>query len=274
MLVCPICKEKLELEGRTYRCKNNHCFDKAKQGYVNLHIHKKSKVPGDDKAMVVSRREFLEKDYYKEISNKVNDEVYSLLKDKKEITILDIGCGEGYYTSHLQNHLTIEGLNPSIYGVDISKEAVLLASKTYKKIDWLVASGADVPLADKSVDLIICLFSRIIPKEYSRLLKDDGHLLIVSSGEDHLIDIKEVVYDKVKKDFYRPEKDLMEYFSSKKVVEVKYREEIRTKEDIKNLFDMTPYRWTSPKEGVDRLFKLDSLEVTVNANIDVFSKKV
>jgi len=274
MLVCPICKEKLELEGRTYRCKNNHCFDKAKQGYVNLHIHKKSKVPGDDKAMVVSRREFLEKDYYKEISNKVNDEVYSLLKDKKEITILDIGCGEGYYTSHLQNHLTIEGLNPSIYGVDISKEAVLLASKTYKKIDWLVVSGADVPLADKSVDLIICLFSRIIPKEYSRLLKDDGHLLIVSSGEDHLIDIKEVVYDKVKKDFYRPEKDLMEYFSSKKVVEVKYREEIRTKEDIKNLFDMTPYRWTSPKEGVDRLFKLDSLEVTVNANIDVFSKKV
>lgn len=36
MFTCPICKESLQLNGKSLVCENNHCFDYAKQGYVNL----------------------------------------------------------------------------------------------------------------------------------------------------------------------------------------------------------------------------------------------
>lgn len=64
---CPVCKEELKLDGRTYRCINNHCFDCAKQGYVNLLQSNKSKSKrhGDDKLMIEARTEFLNTDSYK-----------------------------------------------------------------------------------------------------------------------------------------------------------------------------------------------------------------
>ena len=51
MIICPICKEKLEREGKSYRCINNHSFDISKSGHINLLIDNKkhSKMPGDDK---------------------------------------------------------------------------------------------------------------------------------------------------------------------------------------------------------------------------------
>ena len=35
-LLCPICKEQLNSQGKQYVCPNNHSFDVARQGYVNL----------------------------------------------------------------------------------------------------------------------------------------------------------------------------------------------------------------------------------------------
>ena len=52
--ICPICKKSLTLKSKSYRCENNHSFDEAKEGYVNLLPvqYKHSKDPGDNKAMV------------------------------------------------------------------------------------------------------------------------------------------------------------------------------------------------------------------------------
>ena len=57
MKICPVCKEKLARENKTYKCINNHCFDMAKQGYLNLLLsnQKHSKTPGDDKEMASMR---------------------------------------------------------------------------------------------------------------------------------------------------------------------------------------------------------------------------
>lgn len=45
LLMCPVCRETLTLNERTWRCANSHSYDVAKQGYVNLHVvqHKHSK---------------------------------------------------------------------------------------------------------------------------------------------------------------------------------------------------------------------------------------
>ena len=107
MIICPVCKKDLIRNEKTYRCENNHSFDMGKQGYLNLLLsnQKHSKTPGDDKEMVLSRKRFLEKDYYKIISDRVNSLILENLGDKKSVNILDIGCGEGYYTGNIKKFL-------------------------------------------------------------------------------------------------------------------------------------------------------------------------
>ena len=46
ILTCPVCGEKLNIDGKAFKCANSHSFDIAKQGYVNLLLTNKS---GDKK---------------------------------------------------------------------------------------------------------------------------------------------------------------------------------------------------------------------------------
>lgn len=272
MKICPKCKEVLEKDGRNYHCKNGHTYDIAKTGYVNLLLdnQKHSKNPGDDKDMVISRKKFLEKDYYKGISDKVNEIILKYYSENS-ISILDIGCGEGYYTDNMKKFLNKEEIENNIVGIDISKEAVISASKKNKDIDWIVASASNIPIEDESLDYIVCMFAKIIPEEKMRTLKKGGHLIIVSTGENHLEEMKKVVYKEVRKDFYSPIEDL-KIFEYIETVNCTYKTTIKENESIKSLFNMTPYRWRSPREGIERLFSLDELEITVDVNIDIFKK--
>lgn len=275
MIICPICKEKLIKEGRTYRCSKNHSFDLSKSGHVNLLLdnQKHSKMPGDDKDMVLSRKHFLEKNYYKGISDKLNEIILRNIPENsdKKINILDIGCGEGYYTGNLKNFLDKNNIQSEIIGIDISKEAVISASKSHKGINWIVASATNIPVCDESLDFIICMFAKIIPEEKMRTLKKRGKLIIVSTGENHLLQMKEVVYENVRKDFYSPIEDL-KIFKYLETINCTYKTFIRENESIKNLFNMTPYRWRSPREGIERLFSLNELETFVDVNFDIFTK--
>ena len=270
MIICPVCKKDLI---RNEKTENNHSFDMGKQGYLNLLLsnQKHSKTPGDDKEMVLSRKRFLEKDYYKIISDRVNSLILENLGDKKSVDILDIGWGEGYYTGNIKKFLENLGVESNIIGIDISKEAIISAAKTYKNIDWLVASAMNIPLADESMDFVICMFAKIVPEEKMRVLKNGGKLIVVSTGEKHLIELKEVVYENVRTEFYSPVEDL-KIFKHCKTVNCTGKSFITENESIRNLFDMTPYKWRSPKDGVERLFSLDSLEITIDVNIDVFEK--
>lgn len=274
MIICPVCKKELVKNEKTYRCENNHSFDMAKQGYLNLLLsnQKHSKTPGDDKEMVLSRKRFLERDYYKIISESVNGIIEKNLNGKKSVNILDIGCGEGYYTGNIKRFLESLGVESNIIGIDISKEAIISAAKTYKNIDWLVASAMNIPLADGSMDFIICMFAKIIPEEKKRVLRKGGKLIVVSTGEKHLLELKQVVYEKVRTEFYSPVEDL-KIFRHCETVNCTGKSFIKENESIRNLFDMTPYKWRSPKDGIDRLFALDSLEITIDVNIDIFEKE-
>lgn len=272
MIICPVCSKKMTKIERKYICEGNHNFDVSKYGHVNLLLsnQKNSKIPGDNKEMVLSRKNYLEKGYYEGISNGVNKIVEDNLKTQ-DIKILDIGCGEGYYTNRLKEKLDELNVKNEIVGIDISKEAIVSAAKSYKNIEWIVASASSLPIEDESLDFIICMFAKIIPEEKMRTLKKGGKLIVVSTGENHLLQLKEVVYDSVRKEFYSPVEDL-KIFKHLETVNVKYETEILERESIENLFNMTPYRWRSPQKGVERLFALDSLKTTVEVNIDIFEK--
>ncbi len=125
-LICPVCKNALIEAISSYRCEQNHVFDKARSGYVNLLLpnRKHSKEPGDNKEMVKNREAFLTKGYYTKISDLLNQEIARA--SSRDMNILDVGCGNGYYLRRLKQNLN----KPSdCWGVDISKEAINLAAK-------------------------------------------------------------------------------------------------------------------------------------------------
>ena len=128
-----------------------------------------------------------------------------------------------------------------------------------------------VHIEDESLDFIICMFAKIIPEEKMRTLKKGGKLIIVSTGEDHLLQLKEVVYESVRKEFYSPVEDL-KIFKHLDTINVKYETEILEKESIENLFNMTPYRCRSPQKVIEKLFALNTLKTTIEINIDIFEK--
>lgn len=275
MIICPICRKKLKREEKKYICESNHTFDISKQGHGNLLLsnQKNSKNPGDNREMVLSRKNFLEKGNYSGISDKVNDTLEKYVSGKGKINILDIGCGEGYYTGRLKSYLDEKRIESEITAIDISKEAVMAGAKSYKGINWLVASATALPIENDSLDFILCMFAKIDPTEFQRTLKKSGKLIIVSTGENHLEEMKEVIYETIKKDFYLPAEDeSLKIFSHRESIIHNYMTEVIGNESIQNLFNMTPYRWRSPREGIERLFALDRLKTKIEVTIDIFEK--
>ena len=117
LFICPVCGKPLEQQEKSYCCPNRHNFDRAKSGYVNLLPikGKHSKVPGDNKLMVAARQEFLNEGYYLPLCEQLREMVMAhLLKDSGEIAVLDAGCGEGYYTSHLHLSLKQAGISTQV----------------------------------------------------------------------------------------------------------------------------------------------------------------
>ena len=149
VIKCPNCSEQLlKVEvNNLYKCKNNHSFDMAKQGYVNLLISNKNKDlhHGDSKEMLDARKAILWNGYYKSISDSLN----SVLKITDENSIiLDAGSGIGYYLIELRKSL---GDNFDYYGIDISKKGIIESAKKQKDIHWVVGSTAKLPFMDESI---------------------------------------------------------------------------------------------------------------------------
>ena len=175
-LICPICGNELRKNDRTFVCSHNHSFDMARQGYVNLLTvqQKHSRMPGDTREQVLSRRAFLEAGYYAPIAQAL---IAAAKENGAAGELLDVGCGEGYYSAQLAAALELP-----LTGLDISKEAVRCAAGKYKNAQWLCATGAHIPVADHSAGVITSLFALTVPEEFHRVLKKDGLLLQVLVG--------------------------------------------------------------------------------------------
>jgi len=262
ILKCPVCQQIIRKEENRYVCTNRHSFDIAKQGYSNLLLKQSSKVHGDNKDMLLARKEIQAKGIYAHIAMKIID-ILSTINHQK---ILDIGCGTGYYTSLMQEAFTNE-----MYGVDISKEALKIAANGNKDITYLVASNKDLPLVDSSMDVVTNVFSPLYVDEVKRVLKDNGYVLVVSSNENHLIELKEIIYDTIiKKEETRnhiTNDHLLE------ILDVNVIEHILLdKTDLHNLFMMTPHYWTSSVSGKERLNHVRSLQVQLDINFKLYKK--
>ena len=184
-LKCPVCGRALTDNGKTLSCEKNHSFDKARQGYVNLLPvqFKHSIDPGDTAEMLKARRRFLDSGKYEPICQSVLEAMQKFLS--KDPKVLDIGCGEGYYTSKLKSLFSGEYI-----GIDISKDGAKMACSRDRDIFFIVATASHIPIADSQLDCVCAMFSLLLPDEYARVLKKNGCVVEVTVGNDHLKELK------------------------------------------------------------------------------------
>lgn len=251
MLLCPVCGEKLLVADRCAACVKGHRFDIAKEGYVNLlRSNKSGDKIGDDKLAARCRRDFLSKGYYAPLK----DALVQIFADKQG-SLLDICCGEGYYTSAMAGNQSLR-----VYGFDISKEMVRLAAKR-GGITAFVANMASIPVADGSFDYATHLFAPFNEGEFARILKPGGCLYTVIPGSHHLWGLKQALYDTpYLNDEQLPEtKNLIPAGSRKISASI----HLESPEDIEAVFRMTPYYFHTSQHDREKLAAYKTLDTAI-----------
>ena len=261
-LLCPLCGGLLEKNEKSLRCPSRHSFDVARQGYIHLLPvqSKHSAAPGDTREQVLSRRTFLESEAYGPICDAL---IAAAGKRGIAGQLLDVGCGEGWYSARLADALGL-----ALTGLDISKEAVRCAAAKYKGHQWLCASASRLPVEENSVDILTSLFSVTFPEEFRRVLKKDGCLFQVLAAQDHLMGLKRIIYDEI----ILKEKDSvpdLPGFRLEESIPIRFSFTVEG-EQVANLFSMTPHVYRIGKAGAERLRRTEKLTDTASCVLNIY----
>jgi 23S rRNA (guanine745-N1)-methyltransferase len=262
--LCPLCHQPLKLTEKSFSCENNHSFDQAKQGYVNLLPvqFKHSKAPGDNKSMVVARRAFLDKGYYQPLV----DKMLSLYKKygQQEAPILDAGCGEGYY-SH-QHHT---GIN-QVYGVDIAKETIKIAAKRYSNCHFSVGTLSKLSFADDYFAWITSVYAPILEEEFTRVLSTNGYVLTVTPAQQHLFELKQLIYrDAQEHDVTNIAIKHLDLITEERLT---YPMLLENSEDALNLLAMTPFAFKASDEVIKALSNSENFSCQADFIVRLYKK--
>lgn len=265
LLRCPVCLQGLEKHEKSLACENGHSFDISRSGYVNLLLSNSSsdKRHGDDKLMVSARRAFLEKGYYSILSDCINDLLARFCK--RDCILADAGCGEGWYTERAAHSVGAR----EVYGFDISRDAVACAAKRDKTGAYAVASVFNMPLCDGCTDALLSIFAPHSYEEFARILAPGGVLIRVVPLEEHLMELKQAVYENVYPN--EPEKPEIPLFTAEESRELRSVITVEN-EDIKNLFMMTPYYYKTGEHEQQKLRQLQKLTTRIAFRVTLYKK--
>ncbi|WP_317931509.1 putative RNA methyltransferase [Halioxenophilus sp. WMMB6] len=265
--LCPHCRCPLELQESRAVCCHNHSFDFAREGYLNLlpANFKHSKAPGDDKSMLSARRQFLAAGYYQPLSEQLASVQAELLTNfsKRPVQALDLGGGDGYYSSYLQAQA---GDTVQWYLSDISKEALRLAGKRFARGHCVVASSFNVPVMDAGLDIVLRNFAPSSDAELKRLLCKQGYLVVVAPGPEHLLELRQLIYSEPKRHPFpaTPEGATLEQNHC-----LTYAMSLAEPSHRDWLFAMTPMVWKSSAELRQQWLEADS-QVTADFTIAIY----
>jgi len=295
-LACPLDGEPLQRESNTWRCSKGHSFDVARQGYVNLLPvqNKRSRDPGDSKAMVVARQEFLAAGFYQPIAQAVAGLMLNGVTSSATLNCLDAGCGEGYYLRQLAAHSQPEQ-TLNLIGLDISKWAVQAAARQdryvqypeaastsvreaepvsgagTRNVSWAVGNNANLPVLSATLDRILCMFGFPVYPEFLRVLKPGGKLLMVDAGADHLRELREIIYPTLKP-ARPPQNQAPAGFVMRDIQQLRFSVRLPDAKQIGNLLVMTPHLYRASAEGRARAEQLTELQVTVDVRLTALTK--
>ncbi|HGJ3867555.1 TPA: putative RNA methyltransferase [Streptococcus pneumoniae] len=257
---CPICQENLTLLETNFKCCNRHSFDLAKFGYVNLAPQIKQSA-NYDKENFQNRQQILEAGFYQSILDAVSD---LLASSKTTTTILDIGCGEGFYSRKLQESHS----EKTFYAFDISKDSVQIAAKSEPNwaVNWFVGDLARLPIKDANMDILLDIFSPANYGEFRRVLSKDGILIKVIPTENHLKEIRQRVQDQLTNKEYSNQ-DIKEHFQEHFTILSSQTASLTktiTAEQLQALLSMTPLLFHVDQSKIDWS---QLTEITIEAEI-------
>lgn len=257
---CPICQENLTLLETNFKCCNRHSFDLAKFGYVNLAPQIKQSA-NYDKENFQNRQQILEASFYQAILDAVSD---LLASSKTTTTILDIGCGEGFYSRKLQESHS----EKTFYAFDISKDSVQIAAKSEPNwaVNWFVGDLACLPIKDANMDILLDIFSPANYGEFRRVLSKDGILIKVIPTENHLKEIRQRVQDQLTNKEYSNQ-DIKEHFQEHFTILSSQTASLTktiTAEQLQALLSMTPLLFHVDQSKIDWS---QLTEITIEAEI-------
>lgn len=251
-LRCPLCHTLLVANAAGVSCSNRHQFDRAREGYLNLlpvH-HKSSKEPGDSREQLQARRDFLQAGFY----NPLRDAFLALLPAGAD-NLLDIGCGEGFFTQALAQQL-----QAPVLGLDIAKAGVRLAARHAQlaqqqgasaQPQYAVASSFALPVMDASVAMITRVFAPSQPAELQRVLRPEGWLLLAVPAAEHLLGLRQHIYSEVRPHVLPP---APAGFILREQTEVRAPLALAG-ESLRALLGMTPFAWRLRPEQIQHLLE-------------------
>lgn len=257
---CPICQENLTLLETSFKCYNRHSFDLAKFGYVNLAPQIKQSA-NYDKENFQNRQQILEAGFYQNILKGISDILATKPSSK---TVLDIGCGEGFYSRKLQESHS----DKTFYAFDISKDSVQIAAKSEPNwaVNWFVSDLARLPVKDASMDILLDIFSPANYGEFRRVLSKDGILIKVIPTENHLKEIRQMVQDQLTNKDYSNQ-DIKEHFQEHFNIQSSQTASLTkpiTAEQRQALLSMTPLLFHVDQTKIDWT---QLTEITIEAEI-------
>lgn len=273
---CPICKAKIDIRDlKDMVCLNGHCFNIARKGYVNF-LSRPVKTEYDEE-MFHSRNTVCESGFFDPMLNCISDFIIGVSeKDNvKDIKILDAGCGQGFHlgqvVSRLYNRTDSNVLGA---GIDISKEGILMASKSYFDIIWCVGDLARIPFRSRQFSIIFNILSPANYGEFGRVLKDDGILIKVVPGSNYLKELRDVFYDKLNKNIYSNKKVIRHYskhFNILDVIQVSYNKKIG-KKDFTHFIKMTPLSWSATDSKIEQALNMKINDITADFTVIIGNK--
>jgi 23S rRNA (guanine745-N1)-methyltransferase len=275
---CPVCGEELQQADRSYRCLNRHTYDLSAKGYLNLLLvnQRKSKEPGDNKQMVAARRNVLAAGHFRELADALSLQALHLAEEltgrqADKLTVLDAGCGEGYYLECTDTRLRQSGVDAKLYGTDISKDAIAMAAGNGTGIHYAVASSKKLPVRTESVDGVFQIFAPHSDSEFKRVLRHGGKLVTVTPGKHHLYGLKELLYPKP----YLNDEAEHPYPSFTVLEKQRIQSELVLTEPsaIRDLVMMTPYYWRTEPAMLEKLMEKSELRTPLEFIVTVYGKE-
>lgn len=264
-LVCPLCAQPLALTMHGLGCSNGHQFDRAKEGYFNLLPvqYKNSREPGDAKQQLNARHAFLKAGFFSPLAQALKQ---LIPMDAK--SLLDIGCGEGYFTRLMSEHSKAE-----VYGIDIAKVGVRLAAKqsashndNTHQITYVVASSYALPIATASMDVITRIYAPSRDEELKRVISPQGKLIIVTPGENHLLSLRKQLYKDLRP---HPKPQAPVGFKDFSRQQLSFSLKTPPGEYTNALLQMTPFAWQVKPELLAQLMA-DGLQDTADFQLSVY----
>lgn len=267
---CPLCHARLTLADNSLTCPQGHRFDMAKEGYVNLLPvqHKRSRDPGDSAEMMQARRAFLDAAHYEPLRDAVAQWLTKMLTEHAT-SILDIGCGEGYYTATFADVAARFGA--TTVGLDVSKSAIRVAAKRYPQVTFCVASSHRLPFEEATQDAVIRIYAPCKAQELARVVKPNGWVVTVTPGPRHLMEMKGLIYDEVR--LHAPHSEQLEGFTLKHEQSLGYEMQLTGTEAVA-LLQMTPFAWRAKPEVWEALAKQTEFRCQTDFSIHCWQRDV